>query len=216
MTIPFWRSTIGRYQSTVLSNPASSSVTGCSACERLRTLSRVDCAISETSTRSARKVEPSGAWRPARRSMEPIAVSICPNSSCNSREICNSVDSWVAISFCASSLRCSDKIGQPLKQQPIRANEIQAGQHDGHQRGQQKQQYLPLHPVVDLLDALSGLLFGFIVGDQLPRHRDAQRRLVCLQRDPNLVPRLVLVARRSQAANMWSAAPQNCFIESSI
>ena len=52
--------------------PASSSVTGCSACDRLRTLSSADCAISETSTRSARSGEPSGACLPARRSIEPM------------------------------------------------------------------------------------------------------------------------------------------------
>ena len=47
--LPFNR---GRYQSSVLSRPGSSSITGCSACERLRTLSNVVCAISRTSSRS--------------------------------------------------------------------------------------------------------------------------------------------------------------------
>ena len=86
------------------------------------------------------------------------------------------------------------QVRQPLEQQPVRANEIQAGEHDGHQRRQQEQQHLPLHAIVNLLDALSRLLFGFVVGYQLPRHRDAQRRLMRLQRDPNLAAGLVFIA----------------------
>src|SRR2546427_2203284 len=39
-------------------------------------------------------------------------VKICPNSSCSSREMWRSVDSWVEISFCASSLRCSESVAR--------------------------------------------------------------------------------------------------------
>src|ERR1700691_3834317 len=69
MAIPVCLSTVGIYQSSVLSSPASSSMTGCRACDKLRTLSRVDCAISRTSCKSARSGDPSGTWFPAQRGL---------------------------------------------------------------------------------------------------------------------------------------------------
>ena len=65
------------------------------------------------------------------------------------------------------------QVRQALEEQPVRPNQIQAGEHNGNQRRQQKQQHLPLHAKVNLLDSLPGLLFGFVVGDKLSRHRDA-------------------------------------------
>ena len=47
-------------------------------------------------------------WRPARPSIEPMAVSSWPNSSWSSREISRSVDSRVSISVRASSRLSSD------------------------------------------------------------------------------------------------------------
>src|ERR1035437_3833738 len=80
-------STTGKYQSRVFSNPVSSSITGCNACERLRTLSSALCVISQTSCNAARCSEFSGACFSARVRIAPTAVRICPNSSCNSREM---------------------------------------------------------------------------------------------------------------------------------
>ena len=57
MSIPVCLSTTGMYQSIVLSSPDSSSITGCRACDKLRTLSRVVWAISATSLISARSGE---------------------------------------------------------------------------------------------------------------------------------------------------------------
>ncbi len=48
------------YQSSVLSSPASSSNTGCNACDKLRILFSVFCAISRTSCRSACSGESAG------------------------------------------------------------------------------------------------------------------------------------------------------------
>ena len=53
---------------------------------------------------------PSGAWRPARPSIDPMAVRIWPNSSCSSREISRSVDSRVSISFWVRSRRWSESV----------------------------------------------------------------------------------------------------------
>src|ERR1019366_1572854 len=73
------------------------------------------------------------------------------------------------------------QVRQALEEQPVRANQIQAGEDNGDQRRQQEQQHLPLHAVVNLLDPISSLLLSFVVGNELTRHRDAQRRLVRLQ-----------------------------------
>ena len=174
--MPACRSTTGKYQSSVLSSPVSSSMTGCSAWERLRTLSSVVCAISATSRNSARNGEPSGAWLPARDSMAPTAVRIWPNSSCSSREMWRKVDSWVEISFCASSLRCSESAASCANNCRLERIEYKPGQQDRHQRERQEEIHLPLHPVVNLGDALGRLLFAFVVLHQQARHCRAQAR----------------------------------------
>ena len=61
--------------------------------------------ISRRSARSGESVRDAPLARP---SIEPIAVSTWPNSSCSSREISRSVASRVAISVCATSRRSSD------------------------------------------------------------------------------------------------------------
>jgi len=52
------RSTVGIYQSSVLSRPCSSRSTGCSAWDNVRMLFNVDCAISRTSCKSSRSGAP--------------------------------------------------------------------------------------------------------------------------------------------------------------
>src|SRR5713101_3533817 len=54
---------------------------------------------------------------------------------------------------------------EPGKNLPVRANQIQACQGDGDQRGGQKNVQLPLHTVVNLCDLRRGLLLRFVVFD---------------------------------------------------
>src|SRR5262245_41812330 len=79
------------------------------------------------------------------------------------------------------------------KQASIRADEVEAREYDGPERGRQKPVELPLHAVIDLTNALNRLLFAFIILDQKACHRGAQRRLPGLQRKPDLGSRIVLV-----------------------
>src|SRR5260221_16085 len=58
MPIPVCLSTTGKYHSIVCSSPASSSITGCSACDSLRTFSIAPCAISRTPSKSTRSSDP--------------------------------------------------------------------------------------------------------------------------------------------------------------
>ena len=207
-SMPSCFSTVERYQSIVLSSPSSSRIDGCSVCDRPRTLSSAVCAISPISRRSARSGEPSGACLPARPSIEPIAVRIWPNSSCSSREISRSVDSRVAISVCASSRRSSDSVASSREQPPVRANQVQAGGDDRRQRRGEEPVDLPLHPAVDVLHLLRGLLLGLVVLHEQPRHRGAERRLPRLQRQLDLRARLVFLSGARQREDAVRRRPR--------
>src|SRR2546423_1341502 len=86
----------------------------------------------------------------------------------------------------------------PFEDRPVRTDQIQTGEHDGNQRRRQKKINLPLHAIIDLLDLCRRLLLAFIIFHQQPRHRRAQRRLPRLQRQSNLLARLLVLALRSE------------------
>ncbi len=77
---------------------------------------------------------------------------------------------------------------------PVGTNQVQPGRRNHHERGRQEPVDLSLHLIVDLLDALSRLLFGFVVLDEQPRNGRTQRRLSSLERQRDLRARGVLPA----------------------
>ena len=77
---------------------------------------------------------------------------------------------------------------------PVGTNQVQPGRRNHHERGRQEPVDLPLHLIVDPLDALSRLLFGFVVLDEQPRDGRTQRRLSRLERQRDLRARGVLPA----------------------
>ena len=97
---------------------------------------------------------------------------------------------------------------QLRKQLPVGTDRIQSGQQNGHQREREKQIDLALHPVVNLGDAQSCLLFAFVVLHQQARHRRAQRRLSRLQRKLDLGARLAGLAARRQREGAIDRVPE--------
>ena len=143
----------------------------------------------------------------------PIAVRIWPNSSCSSREM--SLQRRFA--GCNQLLRELAPLGRErreLREQPaIGPNQVQARERDRDQRRGQKPVDLALDLVVDVLDARRGLLLARVVFDQQPGHRRAQRRLACLQRQPDLRRAPRPPGRLRASANIRSTASQNCASE---
>ena len=145
---------------------------------------------------------------PARPSIDPIAVRTWPNSSCSSREISRSVDSRAAISCCASSRRSSESDASCANRRRFDRIRYRLVSTIAASVAADEPVDLPLHLAVDLLHAPRRLLFGFVVLDEQPRHRGAERRLPRLQRQPDLRARFVLVPVARQREDPVGRVPE--------
>ena len=91
------------------------------------------------------------------------------------------MDSCVAISFCASSLRCSDKSDSRWNSSRFERMRYKLVSTIGTSVASRNSSTCRCTRSVNLLDAFARLLFGFVVGYQLTRHRDTQGGLMRLQ-----------------------------------
>ena len=66
------------------------------------------------------------------------------------------------------------KLGHARKQPPVPADHGKTSQQNRSQRRSQEHVHLPLHPIIDLDNALCGLFFVLAVLHQQPGHRRAQ------------------------------------------
>ena len=118
------------------------------------------------------------------------------------------MDSWVEISFCASSLRRSETSAKLREQPSVPANHRQSVEQNREQRGRQKNIDLALHAIVNLDDALAGLLFVLAVLHQQSRHGRAQRGLSFLQGKLDLLARFFFLAIVRESENAVDGIPE--------
>src|SRR5206468_1740095 len=89
------------------------------------------------------------------------------------------------------------KRSQLMEEQPIGADQIKAGQYDGDEYARHENIRLTLHALVNSSDLGRSSLFTFIVLYEQSRYCRTQRSQPSLQRNPDLLARLGLLATRS-------------------
>ena len=99
-------------------------------------------------------------------------------------------------------------LGQAREQPPVPANQGKTIQQDRQQSRGQKDIDLLLHAIVNLNDALSGLLFILAVLHQQSSHGRAQRGLPLLERQLDLLARLFFLALLREGENRGRRHPR--------
>ena len=98
--------------------------------------------------------------------------------------------------------------GQAREQAAVPANQREAVQQDGEQGRGQKDINLALHAVVNLNDALSGLLFVFAVLHQQAGNGRAQCGLAFLQGNLNLLASFFVLSIASESEDAVDGIPE--------
>ena len=100
------------------------------------------------------------------------------------------------------------KIREARKKLAIAANEVQAGQHDGNERGGEKEVKLALYPIIDFRNAGGSLLFALVVFDKQARNRGAECLFTRLERQANLFARLRFFAALGKGEHAVDGVPE--------
>src|SRR5437867_5975603 len=95
-----------------------------------------------------------------------------------------------------------------MEEQPIGANQIQAGQDNRDEYGRDKYVCLTLHTLVNSSDLGRSSLFTFIVLDEQSCDCRAQRSQPSLQRNPDLLARLGLLSVGGQIEGAVHRIPE--------
>ena len=112
------------------------------------------------------------------------------------------------ISFCASSLRRSETSASRANNRRFQRITERPLSRIASSVAARKTIDLALHPIVDLHDALAGLLFVFAVLHQQSCHGRAQRGLPLLQRKLNLLTRFFFLAIVRESEHAVDGIPE--------
>ena len=112
------------------------------------------------------------------------------------------------MSFWARSLRCPESAATWSNNRAVGTNDVKAGDKNREQSSAEKQIHLPLHAIINLANLPGYLLVAFVVLNKQARHRGAKRLLPRLQRQPNLLSSLLVIAIAGQRKSAVHRVPE--------